>query len=190
MVDQQRNVNYGRSILNKNILITGEQIVFETRPLLWTGLFFPWLLLILGLIITVVPLFELIVGVSDSIFPEVIRWFGEGIMLIGGLIMVKRILEWQHTIYVLTNKRVLRQKEILGRSYVDCGLNKIQNLYIDISAFGRMLGYGSVRIAAAGTAGIEIGWEGVRDPLGVQRQLNEAIERYFNRDKRSGNNSV
>ena len=190
MVDQQRNVNYGRSILNKNILITGEQIVFETRPLLWTGLFFPWLLLILGLIITVVPLFELIVGVSDSIFPEVIRWFGEGIMLIGGLIMVKRILEWQHTIYVLTNKRVLRQKGILGRSYVDCGLNKIQNLYIDISAFGRMLGYGSVRIAAAGTAGIEIEWEGVRDPLGVQRQLNEAIERYFNRDERSGNNSV
>ena len=136
------------------------------------------------------PLYELIVGVSDSIFPEAIRWFGQGIMLIGAIIMIKRILEWQHTIYVLTNKRVLRQKGIFGRSYVDCGLNKIQNLYIDISAFGRMLGYGNVRIAAAGTAGIEIEWEGVRDPLGVQRELNEAIESYLNRDKRSGDNAI
>ncbi|MFC2063073.1 PH domain-containing protein [Chloroflexota bacterium] len=190
MEDKKKNTSYGGSTLNKAILTEGEQIIFETRPLIWPHIFTTLVWFVIGLIITILPFSGLLAGVPDWILLEAIAWFGGSIMLISAIVMIVRILEWRYTAFALTDKRVLRQKGIVARSYVDCTLNRIQNMYVDISMMGRLLGYGTVRIAAAGTAGIEIRWEGVRDPLGVQRQINEAIEDYSNIDKQSTGNGV
>ncbi|UCH43399.1 MAG: PH domain-containing protein, partial [Dehalococcoidales bacterium] len=106
------------------------------------------------------------------------RWFGIAIMALSLLAFLVRSLKWWSTVYGITNKRILVKTGVVGRSYIDCSLGKIHNLQVKVPVHGRLLGFGSVSIIVSASSSTEILWENVRDPLRVQRELNEAVERF------------
>ena len=102
-----------------------------------------------------------------------------GLLLVAGALWVfYRWLRWRYTIYAATNRRVLCQAGIVSKSYVDCPLGKVQTVYVEISAFGRMNNFGTVRVATAGEAKVEIEWRDVKSPTKAQRILNEIIDKH------------
>ena len=169
----------------QELLTIGEHAVYATRPLIWPSLIRPALLIITGITIFIVsrqiqlefPV-EIEELISATLVTSIIGWFGLLVLCSGLLKMLIRFLRWRYTAYTITNRRILRQTGIIGKSYVDCSLGKVQTLYLSIPTLGRLLDFGTIRIATAGTDSTEIQWEGVRHPREAHRILNETIERY------------
>ena len=177
-------VSYGPKLMPQEILATDEQPLYETRPLLWPRLIGPIILAMLGIVIYVVAQqFELGMGadfvqrLAQSVL-IVVGWLGIAALVFGLLSILWRWMRWRYTIYAVTNQRILRQSGVISKSYVDCSLSRVQSVFLEIPILGRIFGFGTIRIATAGTAGIEIEWKAVKQPRTVQRVLNEAITRY------------
>ncbi|UCC16900.1 MAG: PH domain-containing protein [Dehalococcoidales bacterium] len=170
--------------LGRDVLIQGEDVLFQTKPLPWLKLGEPLVAIILAVV------FLLILPYLSRTYPEVsqtdlvdfwiiLRWFGLGVLVIGTIAIVTKWFRWYFRVYIVTNKRVIEGSGIIGRSYIDCSLGRIQNILVDISILGRMVGYGTVRITTASSSKFAIKLENVRDPLGIQRKISEAVESYM-----------
>lgn len=169
----------------EEMLTTGEHTLYEIRPLLWPYLARPSLWIIIGIVIAVysqrIPLDflrDIDEFISLALITSVIKWLGIGLLCVGILGVLIRCLRWRFTAYTVTNLRILRRTGILAKSYVDCSLSKVQTLYLEIPAIGRILNYGTIRVATAGTNTSEIHWERVRNPKNAHRVLSETIEQY------------
>jgi len=173
------STGYATSAFQPGVFTSGEHMVYETKPLIWPGLLNPVFILLIGLAVYLsIAYFDARYPGLDEIIWLTLRWFGVGIMALSLLAFLVRLLKWLSTVYGITNKRILLKTGIVGRSYVDCSLGKIHNLQVNVPVHGRLLGFGTVRIIASASGSTEILWENVRDPLRVQRELNEAVERF------------
>ena len=169
----QKYHKYDSKLIPIDILTSGEVPLFETRPILWIRFISPILFIILGII----P-FAVAYGYLKSQGYEWTLYGCFGVFLFGLLWIILRLLSWRYIFYAATNKRVLEQRGMIGKNYVDCTLDKIQNVYLYISILGRIFGYGTISMSTAGAAWIEIHWLNIKHPRYVQRILNETIENF------------
>lgn len=161
---------YGPSVFPSHVLTDGEVPVFETRPLLWIRLMGP-------IVFVVFVLAILIVSFVYFDAKGILYAFG-AVLLIGMLWVFLKWLQWRHIVYAATNRRILCQTGVISKSYVDCPLGKVQTIYLEVPIFGRINNFGTVRVATAGEARVEIEWKNVKEPMKTQRILNEIIEKY------------
>jgi len=192
MESKMQAVGSSAMLLPQQILTAGEHPLYETRPLLWPVLVRPALVTIVGIIILAIapqiPLAfinSVVELLSLNVILSIISWAGIVVSFTGLLGVLVRFLRWKRTAYTITNRRALYQTRVLGKSYMDCSLSGIQNIYMDITFFGRIFGFGTIRMATSGTAGIEIRWKNVKDPITVYRRLNEAIQQSIRVNQRS-----
>jgi uncharacterized membrane protein YdbT with pleckstrin-like domain len=180
----KKEISYGPSVFGRDILVSGENIIAESRPIVWPSFFAPVVLMIFGGLVTwLLGYFkqdilniDLIEGITW--FDTLIWWIGPAIIIIGFLSLLVRFLRWRYTIYALTDKRVLRRTGVFNRSYLDCSLSKVQNVEVRMSFISRIFRFGTIRIATARTKGEDIEWIDVKNPIALQRQINEALEKY------------
>ena len=158
---------YGPSMIPKEMLIEGEEPIFETRPVLWLGLMPPIAFIIVG------------VGILVSVYlPFRANWmlYGCGGVAFLGIMWALTVwLRWRYTIYAATTRRIMYQTGIVDKIYLDLPLAGVANIYLDVSVWGRFNGVGTVRISGAGT---EIIWEGIDDPREAHRLLNQIVDQY------------
>jgi uncharacterized membrane protein YdbT with pleckstrin-like domain len=186
----KKRVFFRHPVLGREILVPGENIIMESRPLIWPHLIEPVLMLIVGVVLTwliayLKPKYLQFEFLESAKWIDVaISWIGPTITIIGFLSLLIRWLRWRYTIYALTNKRILRRTGVFGRSYLDCSLGKVQNVEVKMPVISRIFKFGTVRIATARTKGEDIKWMDVKDPIAMQRQINEALEKYLRDDMR------
>lgn len=158
---------FGKSLIPKDLLTEGEEPLFETRPVLWLSLMPPiaFILITSGILVAAYSYFHvrgILYGCAGTAF----------LGLIWGMLAWMR---WRCTIYAATTRRVLSQTGVIDKTYLDCPLAGVANIYLDISLWGRLNGFGTVRTVGAGT---EIIWENIDDPKEAHRLLNEVVEQY------------
>ena len=85
------------------------------------------------------------------------------------------VLVWLSRIYVLTDRRIIRQRGILHVNVFECALDRVQNTYLDFTWEQRLLGLGTIAFLTAGTAQVEAAWAYVADPLRRHREIVEAV---------------
>jgi len=190
--DAEAKVSRRRTLLPQEILTTGEFPVYEVQPLLWPLLIRPALVSTVGIMITIMAsniqlgfIPEIGAVIPLDLVRSIARWTGIMLLVAGLLGAIIRFLKWKATVYTVTNSRILRQTGIIGKSFVDCSLSKVQNIFLDITIWGRLFRFGTIRVATAGTSDVEISWEYMRNPIKVHRELNEAITFYANTRKNS-----
>ena len=167
--------------LGEDILLTDEKVIVESRPLIWPHLFEPVITMVAGItLVVLVRYFEQKYVEFD--YWHIAGWVALAVLIIGIISVLIRWLRWRYTVYALTNKRILRRTGVLGRSYLDCSLSKVQNVEVRMSALSRMFKFGTVKVATARTKGDDIEWIDIKDPLGIQRQINESLERFIKED--------
>ncbi len=197
MVDENTGTNINKievvsSTFGKEILVSGERIISESRPIVWPSSIRPLLLFITGLLVNWLiryfrPEYLKIDYIANTGWIDtVILWIGPAIMIIGVLSLLMRWIRRNYTIYALTNKRILRRSGVFSRAYLDCSLSKVQNVEVLMSPISRIFKFGNIRIATARTKGEDIAWLDVRNPIGLQRQINEALEKYLKENNWSG----
>ena len=166
-VSPKAHARYGPSLISKNILLDGEVPLFETRPVLWLRLMPPIACFIIGIVILLSAYSYLHVG-------EILYGCG-GVFLLGIMWALMVWLHWRYTVYAATSQRILRQTGIIFKSYIDCPHYSVQTIQLDISIWGRINGFGTIRVRGAGT---QIEWENIDEPTEAHRLLNEIVAQY------------
>lgn len=85
------------------------------------------------------------------------------------LVALYAYLRLKHQEQGVTNKRVILKKGIIGRQTEEMKLRSIETVEIDQGVFGRMLGFGTVKITGRGVS--DIVFKGIDDPMAVKRAI-------------------
>jgi len=135
----------------ERLMSTGERIVHREKQ--------HWFVFIWGARYTILAL--IIAGLGaviqtnvSSPWREVIGW-AAAILFVGGLLLLGwTILRYMNQEYVLTNRRVIEVEGVLNKRVTDSSLEKVNDIVLTQSIFGRMFGFGDLEILTASDTGI------------------------------------
>jgi hypothetical protein len=88
-------------------------------------------------------------------------------------IAVYRFLVWKFEQFVVTNYRILQVEGILNKRTFDSALNKVNDVLMTQSVFGRLFGYGNIEIITGSDIGVNR-LDGIADPFSFKRGLLDA----------------
>lgn len=85
------------------------------------------------------------------------------------------VLIWANQLYVVTNRRVIQVHGVLNKEVTDSSLEKVNDVKMRQSAWGRMLGYGDIEILTASELGVNK-FTRLADPLAFKTAMLNAKE--------------
>ena len=94
-----------------------------------------------------------------------------GLLLIGIFIFIKMMINKWTTERALTNTRYIQKIGWIARNTEEIGISKIEEVDLQQSILGRILGYGSISISGTGSGHILL--KDIDAPLLFQKNLND-----------------
>jgi uncharacterized membrane protein YdbT with pleckstrin-like domain len=134
-----------------NQLLSGENLILKYHP--------HWIVIVKSLAVPIILL--IVAGVVDfTVTNTGIDNFAVIVSLvaiaIAGLWLIVVWIRWQSTSYTLTDQRIKIETGVFGRQSKMIPIDRVQDCTTKQSLIGRMLGYGSVEVDAAGAQGAEV----------------------------------
>jgi membrane protein YdbS with pleckstrin-like domain len=174
-------------LIPRKFLSSDENVVFESRPSAWLYMKSAALAFIVMVLAGAIFAWEWIPEVpelpyiSDAIAGEngeMIRWAFLAVAVIAFGFFVARWLRWSSTVYAATDERIIKQKGILNKTYVDIPVTMIANIDMAQSLGKRYMGYGTLIFSTQGLGGrkADMVWDGVPGPMTVRRKLQEVMD--------------
>jgi len=102
--------------------------------------------------------------------------FGFLLLLIPLAIMLRDILAWNNHQYIVTNRRVIQSSGIFNKDVVDSSLEKVNDVKMTQTFFGRLFDYGDVEILTASEAGDNL-FKRIGDPIKFKTAMLNAKEK-------------
>jgi len=98
-------------------------------------------------------------------------WIVLGIPTLGltWLIAIYEFLRLRYIEQGVTNKRVILKRGIISRKTEEMKLASIETVEIDQGVWGRLLGFGTVKVTGRGIS--DVVYRGIADPMAVKRQI-------------------
>jgi len=93
-------------------------------------------------------------------------------LLVALIILIHAVLRRLSQKLTITSDAVISRTGIGGRSEKEIRISDIREIEVRQSAGQRIFGLGNVLFASAATSGIEITFEGVKNPTGVKNKVN------------------
>jgi uncharacterized membrane protein YdbT with pleckstrin-like domain len=155
--------NYLEGLLGEN-----EQIIFETHQ--------HWFVLFGKIFLEILLIVLLVAGslTMAAIYPLAI--YGLALVLVPLIGMLNDVLVWRNKAYIVTNRRVIQISGVLNKDVVDSSLEKVNDVKMSQSFFGRMFGYGDIEILTASELGVNLFHE-IADPIDFKTAMLNAKER-------------
>lgn len=135
-----------------NELLPDENLVIRVHRHWITALKALWIPIVLLLLVGVLDATLHIEQVSRDV--KVAATLGA--VALAGLWLIVVWVRWNASSLTLTDQRVILQSGIFNRTSKVIALDRVQDVSTRQSILGRILGYGSVEIDAAGAAGAEV----------------------------------
>jgi uncharacterized membrane protein YdbT with pleckstrin-like domain len=157
-------------------LIAGETVIYKTR-LHWTvmlGHIFVGCLLF-GLPGVFLVYYALTQTGIELTTQHIMEGGGAALLVCGFIALVMGSVRRNATEMAVTNRRVVIKTGLVGRRTVELMLNKVESIEVKETAFGRMLGYGT--IVVIGTGGTPEPFYKVAHPLEFRSQVQQQIEK-------------
>jgi uncharacterized membrane protein YdbT with pleckstrin-like domain len=152
----------------QDLLSENERILLETHQH-WFVLFNKiFLEIILIVIIIAASLF------AAAYYPIAIAGLILVLVPLGG--MLKDITVWRNQAYIVTTRRVIQISGVLSKDVVDSSLEKVNDVKMSQSFFGRMFGYGDVEILTASELGVNL-FHQIANPVEFKTEMLNAKER-------------
>ena len=129
-----------------SVLISGESVLHRGHVSLWPH---AWKL-VLGIVL--LPL------------------FGLGLVFLAWVWILYKTTE-----IAITNKRIIAKFGFISRSTIEINLPKVESVQVDQGVMGRLLDYGTIIVAGAGTPNLSI--PGAADPLEFRKHFMEATDK-------------
>jgi len=136
--------NYTKDLLGEN-----ERILLVTRQ--------HWFVLFSNILLEILLIVLIIGGViaAQIFFPLTpLVSFGYILVLVPLAGMIRDILIWSNRQYIVTNRRVVQISGVLSKDVVDSSLEKVNDVKMSQSFFGRLFNYGDIEILTASEIGV------------------------------------
>ena len=156
----------------ESLLATNEKIVYRTKQH-WMAPIFGTvagsLVLIGGVALFV---FHLTMGTEDLAGTlRTLAFWGSLILLVVGLAMVGySYIQWWVEDYAVTNQKVVKVAGLLNKKTSGAALEKINDVVMEQGPLGRMLGYGTLKVATASDS-TDLVYETMRKPAEFRRMM-------------------
>ena len=155
--------NYLEGLLGEH-----EQIVLETRQhwfVLFNKIFLE--IVLIAIIVTAV-----IVGMAFS----QLAVYGLILVLVPLVGLVRDMMVWQNNAFIVTNRRVIQISGIFSKEVVDSSLEKVNDVKLSQSFFGRMFDFGDIEILTASELGVNLFHE-IAKPVDFKTAMLNAKEK-------------
>ena len=154
----------------EEMLGENEQILLRSRKH-WSVLFGNIVLEIFLIVALIVISFLLLPLVAFPVMP-----LGLILALIPLFGMVRDFLIWHNRQYIVTNRRVIQTAGIFSKDVVDSSLEKVNDVKLSQSFFGRMFDYGDIEILTASEVGANV-FRSIGEPIKFKTAMLNAKER-------------
>lgn len=154
--------NYARSLLGKE-----EKVLFVTHPY--------WFILLRNILIELL----LMVIIAVAVTVALPFWSQAAVFYVLLLVPLSGILRdfliWWNQQYIITNRRVIQISGVFNKSVTDSSLEKVNDVKMDQSTFGRLFNYGDVEILTASELGANM-FERIGQPVRFKKAMLNAKE--------------
>jgi uncharacterized membrane protein YdbT with pleckstrin-like domain len=114
-----------------------------------------WLVLLSEIISEILlTLVVLVLFIVLSIFIGPLALLGLIILIAPAISLTRDVLLWSNRKYVITSRRVIQISGIISKNVADSSLEKVNDVKLEQSFFGRLLGYGDLEILTASELGV------------------------------------
>jgi membrane protein YdbS with pleckstrin-like domain len=169
---------------NKAHLSSGEQIVHVAHKhvIVLIRAAIQWILLFIFALIVAIFISAYNPQGQASDFVTTIRPFVQIICLVAMLVSFFAFgisyLVWAAEQYIITNERVIQVEGILNKKEFATSIEKINDIETDQTLFGRLLGYGTVRLLTGADTGINQ-LDYLNKPFEFKKIMLNAKNRYY-----------
>src|SRR5215216_3907611 len=155
--------NYLEGLLGEH-----EKVLLETHQH-WFVLF--------GKIFLELLLIAVIIGgslVAYAFYPVAI--YGLILVLVPLVGILNDVMVWRNKAFIVTNRRIIQIAGVFNKDVVDSSLEKVNDVKMSQSFFGRMFGYGDIEILTASELGVNLFHE-IAAPIDFKTAMLNAKER-------------
>jgi len=131
--------------------------------------------ILLEVILILVIFVAAIIAATNFPFIGLIAAIGFALLLIPIATMTHDILNWSHRQYIITNWRVMQIAGIVNKNVIDSSLEKVNDIKMTQSFFGRIFDYGDIEILTASELGVNL-FKRIDDPIHFKTALINAKE--------------
>jgi len=136
-----------------------------------------WFVLFGSILLELVFIIILLVALTTAaIFLSPFSAIGYLVLLIPLGSMVRDILIWYNRQYIVSNRRVMQVNGIINKNVIDSSLEKVNDVKMSQSFFGRIFNYGSVEILTASELGVNL-FQRIEDPVHFKTAMLNAKEK-------------
>ncbi|NMB56298.1 MAG: PH domain-containing protein [Leptolinea sp.] len=153
----------------QNLLAAGEILILSTRQ--------HWFVLFQGICLDLILLLLLAVGLVILVAQAGSNlWAAAVVGIIPLFDSLRQILAWTNHQFIITNRRVIQVSGIINKNVIDSSLEKVNDVKLTQSLWGRVFGYGDVEILTASELGSNrFGFIG--DPVQFKKAMIDAKNR-------------
>jgi hypothetical protein len=102
-------------------------------------------------------------------------WIGVAVAVIPFFELARIFLDWLNERYIITNRRVMEVRGIINKHVRDSALEKVNDVDLNQSVIGRLLGYGTVQIITGSDIGVNK-FHRISNPARFKRAMLNAKE--------------
>jgi uncharacterized membrane protein YdbT with pleckstrin-like domain len=154
----------------EEMLGENEQILLRARKH-WSVLFGNIVLEIVLIIALVVLSLTLLPIVAFPVVP-----LGFVLLLVPLIGMTRDFLIWYNRQYIVTNRRVIQTAGVFSKDVVDSSLEKVNDVKLSQSFWGRMFDYGDIEILTASEVGANV-FRSIGEPIKFKTAMLNAKEK-------------
>jgi len=158
----------------QRMLAEGERILLITRQhwfVVASSVFFESMMILISLIALVVGVF--VVKNVPTAAEVIIVLACLMIIFIMSLSMLRDILIWWNRQYMITSLRVIQLSGVINKNLTDSSLEKVNDVKLSQSIFGRFFDYGDVQILTASELGVNL-FRRIGNPVGFKTSMMNA----------------
>ena len=154
----------------EEMLGENEQILLRARKH-WSVLFGNIVIEIFLILALIVASFALLPLVAFPVVP-----LGFALVLVPLVGMVRDFLIWFNRQYIVTNRRVIQTSGVFSKDVVDSSLEKVNDVKLSQSFWGRLFDYGDIEILTASEVGANV-FRSIGEPIKFKTAMLNAKER-------------
>jgi uncharacterized membrane protein YdbT with pleckstrin-like domain len=163
------NKSYIESLLGDR-----ETIVLAARQH-WIVLARALLIEVITIVIIIAVAFGAAIALPD--YSALITIVGFVVMTIPVATMTIDVLAWSNRQFIITNRRVIQLSGVFNKKVTDSNLEKVNDVKMEQTLFGRLFGYGDIQILTASELGVNR-FDRIDDPIRFKTAMLNAKEAF------------
>lgn len=146
-----------------------------------------WFALFNAILLEIFLTVVLIVAIVAAMTYYSVAAFGFILVFVPLTGIVRDIMIWYNRQYIVTNRRVMQTSGVFSKKVIDSSLEKVNDIELTQSFFGRLFDYGDVQVLTASELGVDY-FKRIADPIKFKTTMLNAKENLdiYERDIRTG----